>query len=459
MFLKRIKENLFLRIFLITSLILLAASVITFGIIAWATPITYISISTERFMQQAAELPPLLEQVSLEECGPVLDQFIMDTGAGVTILNEQGEIVNTPSNLSIGVIYEDANSVVAVSKADGGGEDGVEQWDYTISSGADDGNISVSSECLSYPFSFKGMTEVYFVYIMPPMEKANQTVQAMGQIAPWLLGIMLLFAPLCALFYSRYVTRPIVRLNTALQQDIDKERELERQRLAFFSAASHELKTPITILKGQLSGMLEGIDIYQDRDKYLGKALQVTGRMEGLVQEILTVSRMESGNFEMHMKSLDLAELVRSHLELDEDLLIQKNIQLHAILPENIFVGADLEMMGKVMDNILSNAIFYAPDGAELFVRIERAEAGPTLMVENSGSHIDEEALPHVFEAFYRADLSRNRRTGGSGLGLYIVKMILERHGAAYEIQNTEQGVRFNIYFSEEDIKRPPTFL
>ncbi len=162
-------------------------------------------------------------------------------------------------------------------------------------------------------------------------------------MAPWLLLAMLLFSAACAFFYSRYLARPIVRLsgiaqsmaeldfgwqcqeqrrdeigvlgrsldhmaqqlsgaltelkqaNDALRGEMEQERELERQRLAFFSAASHELKTPITILKGQLTGMLDGVDVYRDRDKYLARSLQVTGRMETLVQEILTISRMESG--------------------------------------------------------------------------------------------------------------------------------------------------------------------
>lgn len=105
--------------------------------------------------------------------------------------------------------------------------------------------------------------------------------------------------------------------NDALRGEMEQERELERQRLAFFSAASHELKTPITILKGQLTGMLDGVDVYRDRDKYLARSLQVTGRMETLVQEILTISRMESGAVASKLAPLDLSELVRQQLELD----------------------------------------------------------------------------------------------------------------------------------------------
>lgn len=490
---RKIKESLTLRIFLITCLILLTASTVTYGIIALATPITYTSIVTDHFQQQAAALPAQLEQTTIKDCGPIIDQFILDTGANLMIVDENGEIVNTPSNLSIHVVYEDENTVISVSPSDD--NDIVTITSDTELSGARTDNIAVAADSLSYPFSFQGQSEVSTLYVSPPAEKANPTVQALGKVAPWLLTVMLIFSVLCALFYSRYITRPIVKLsdisqrmagldfswkygenrsdeigvlgrnlnelseqlsaamaelkgaNAALQQDIERERELEGQRLAFFSAASHELKTPVTILKGQLTGMLEGIDVYQDRDKYLAKALQVIGRMEGLVQEVLTVSRMENNGFELNTQPIDLTELVRQCLAFDDDLIQQKGLRVETDLPPKAPITGDSALLKKVLDNVLSNAIFYAPDGESLSVKIELGTHNTILSVENGGSYIPEEALPHVFEAFYRVDSSRNRRTGGSGLGLYIVRMILDRHGAAYQIENTGNGVRFTIHF------------
>lgn len=497
----KIKGSLTLRIFLITCLILLAACAVTYGIIALATPITYTSIVTSHFKQQAATLPAQLEQTTLEDSGPVIDKFILDTGANVMIVGEDGVILNTPSNLSISVIYADESTAVVDSAAVYADKNNnifqpvTIQSDGTLTDGGDSETVSVTTDNLSFPFSFQGDSKVNFAYISPPVEKANQTLQALGQVAPWLLAVMLLFSVLCALFYSRYITRPIVRLseisqrmagldfswkygesrpdeigvlgrnlnemsqhlstaltelkaaNAALQRDIDRERELERQRLAFFSAASHELKTPVTILKGQLTGMLEGIDVYQDRDKYLAKSIQVTGRMESLVQEILTVSRIEDSGFALKAERTDLAELVRRQLAIYDDLVLQKKLRVETDLPASAPLTADPALIQKVLDNLLSNAVFYAPDGANLNVMIVPGDSGPILTIENSGSHIPEEALPHVFEPFYRADSSRNRRTGGSGLGLYIVKMILDRHGAEYRIENTDTGVLFQVCF------------
>ena len=97
---------------------------------------------------------------------------------------------------------------------------------------------------------------------------------------------------------------------------MERERELDRQRVAFFNAASHELKTPVTILKGQLTGMLEGVGVYQNRDKYLLRSLQVTGRMEDLVQEMLTISRMEAGAKAMKQETVELSALIEEQLKL-----------------------------------------------------------------------------------------------------------------------------------------------
>ena len=221
--------------------------------------------------------------------------------------------------------------------------------------------------------------------------------------------------------------------------------------MAFFNAASHELKTPVTILKGQLSGMLEGVGIYQDRDKYLLRSLQVTGRMENLVQEMLAISRMESGSVAVTREPVDLSALMERQLALDMPLLEQRGQRLVKGLTPGTVVTGDASLLGRTAGNLLSNASLYSPDGAEVRVWCGLLDGRPTLTVENTGVQISEEALPHLFEAFYRAEGSRNRATGGSGLGLYLVKMILDRHGATYTIENTADGVRAQIIFPVDE--------
>lgn len=522
MLLRKLKTSLTLRIFFITCFILLSASGVTFGIVALATPITYVSITTDHMREQAAALPLALEQTPLAECGPVLEAFARDTGAGVLIVDENGVIADIPYN-AVSVIEhipdnfvsaeafksEDAIMSYAVTTvADTAAIEGTASYfgfEYAEQKGENSAaasEVTVTDADLELPFSFKDDDAVYMLSILPPVREANQTLQAIGKVAPWLLCIMLIFSALCAMIYSRWLTRPIVGLsaisqklatldfsprceenrtdeigllgrslnalsdnlstalgdlqtaNAALQQDIDRERELERQRLAFFSAASHELKTPVTILAGQLMGMIEGVGDYQDRDRYLAKALGVTRRMEGLVQEILTVSRMESGDFALDCCEVELSALVRAQLAIDADLIAQKQLDTVLELTDGIIVPVDVKLMKKVLDNILSNAVFYAPELATLTVAVKQKNGGAVLTVENSGSHIPEQSLSKVFEAFYRVESSRNRRTGGSGLGLYIVRMILERHGLAYKIENTPDGVLFTIVFERIKEKR-----
>ena len=123
--------------------------------------------------------------------------------------------------------------------------------------------------------------------------------------------------------------------NQALRGEVERERELDRQRMAFFSAASHELKTPVTILRGQLAGMLEGVGVYQDRDKYLLRSLQVTGRMENLIREMLAISRNTRSSVQ---EAVDLSALAAEQLRLDAELLEQRGQRLVSDLTPGISV-------------------------------------------------------------------------------------------------------------------------
>ena len=305
-------------------------------------------------------------------------------------------------------------------------------------------------------FTITNISQPDNVRIFNISSQRDMVVAALIDVIPSLIISMLVISFLGALFYSRYITRlsnalsELKNAHIALKQDMERERELEMQRTAFFSAVSHELKTPVTILKGQLHGMLDGVGIYQNRDKYLSKALQVTCRMENLVQEILTVSRMESNQMSPRLQTINLNNLITQQIDEIDDLLVYKEMTVSLSIAESISITVDPVLLQKVNSNLLSNAVFYAPEKASLSLSAIQTLQYTELQVENSGSHIPEEALPHVFEAFYRADRSRSRITGGSGLGLYIVQMILTLHHAWFHIENTSGGVRFTIRFPKD---------
>ena len=493
---KKLSESLTTRIFLITSFILLCAGTVTFALIAFATPSMYTSVVNSDLQQQTDALTEQLKETKFEDCGPVLDGFIRATRTDVLLLNADGEIVDTGSELSMQSKYKDDN--IKVSTDDSG--DGGVSSSLGVSAAEGTGNTTTVTTMQQYSIIadviFSDRPERYSLYVTPHLEEENLAVRALIQMAPWLLLVLLVLSLLCALIYSRYITRPIVRIsgiakrmseldfnwkcneqrrdeigtlgrslnsmsqrlftaleelesaNHALRGEVERERELDRQRMAFFSAASHELKTPVTILKGQLSGMLEGIDVYKDRDKYLLRSLQVTGRMEHLIQEMLSISRMETGAAAVKQESLDLSALIEKQLGFVKELIEQRGQRLAVQLKPEIMVTGDASLLGKAIGNLLSNASIYSPEGAEIRVWCGIRQDKPAFTIENTGVHIQDDALPHLFEAFYREEDSRNRSTGGSGLGLYLVRMILEKHHASCTIENTEDGVRATVQFS-----------
>ena len=487
---KKIRESLTTHIFLITALVLLGAGTITFGLIAWATPSTYTAVLNDDLTGQVNTLVEKLEDITLEDCGPILDAFLRDSGADAMLVGPDDQIINTSSQFAIQSVYEDTDTVSTAEDSSA--------VTYTTDVLDTDESVSVTMSdqaTIVADVHFSDRLGVYTLYVTPRLQAENLAVKALIQMAPWLLLTLLIFSLLVALVYSRYITRPIVRLsgiagkmadldfswtceetrqdeighlgrslnqmaqklsnalrelkasNEALRGEMEQERELDRQRMAFFSAASHELKTPVTILKGQLSGMLDGVDVYRDREKYLARSLQVTARMEKLIQEILTISRMEAQDISFIQEKIDVSEIVGRQLKLDADLIQQRHLNVTADLCPDLIVYGDPSMLAKVIGNLLSNAALYSPDGEEIRIWTGLKENSPTLTIENTGVHIGTAALPHLFEAFYREEQSRNRRTGGSGLGLYLVRIILDRHGAKCWIDNTAEGVLATVCF------------
>ena len=488
---KKLSESLTARVFLITLLILLSAGAVTFGLIAWATPSTYTAVVTDDLTAQVDQLVDQLDGTEEQSCGPLLDQFIRTSGAEAMLVGPDGRIADTGSQLAVQPVYEDSSLVITSVQGDS-----TVTYDAGTSHTDDTVAVTMSEQAtITAEVRFAGQEDSYTLYVTPRMEAENLAVRALAQMAPWILLVLLIFSLLCALVYSRYITRPIVRLsgiagkmaqldfqwesgekrrdeigrlgrsldqmarklsaaltdlegaNRALRGEVERERELDRQRMAFFNAASHELKTPVTILKGQLSGMLEGVGVYQDRDKYLLRSLQTTGRMENLIGEMLAISRMESGAAALRQETVDLSALTAERLQQDGELFRQREQELVSALTPGVLVTGDPSLLGRAVGNLLSNAALYSPQGARIRVWCGFRDGRPALTVENTGARIPEEALPHLFEAFYRTENSRNRSTGGSGLGLYLVKMILERHGAECTIENTEDGVKVTAQF------------
>ena len=347
----------------------------------------------------------------------------------------------------------------------------------------------------SYPLHFSDQQQEYMLCITRSDDRAQSFQQNIIKSIPTVLIIALILSIIGSRIFSYYMKKPIVRMsriaermaeqdfdwycpderddeigrlakslnklsdelsaaleklsdkNLYLKNEITLEKERERRRMLFFSGVSHELKTPISVVIGQIEGMRSGIGVYKDRDKYLEKCSNTLNELVGFINEILLVSHIDMGD-------MDSQEIVKIDSILDEEiafydgLITEKNIELEYEVPDNVDFRGNEQLLKKALGNILGNAFKYTPEGGKVSVRLESQKEAENksgkvnLTITNSPAHIDEQHLPHLFEAFYRADTSNK---DGSGLGLYITGMVLEMFGAEYKIENTEDGVKFKV--------------
>ena len=346
-----------------------------------------------------------------------------------------------------------------------------------------------------YTASFADSDSSYTLLVTRNTAKHTQTEEAIQGTLPLLCTVVLFGSIISAFFYSWYITAPIKKVsklskqmadmdfsgfcsagrtdeigvlsdslntlsrklevalselqeaNQKLQADIDMERRLEKQRGEFFAAASHELKTPITIIKGQLQGMLYQVGRYKDRETYLAQSLEITDTLGKMVQELLTISRLDTPSYVCKKSNLNFSNLIVDRVTAFEDLFMQKDLTVEQSISPEIYILGDMQLLQKALDNLLGNAAAYSGAGNQVLIKLRKDTETTTLTIENTGAHIPDEAISKLFEPFYRVDQSRNRQTGGTGLGLYIVKTILDLHGAKIEIANTIQGVIVSIQF------------
>lgn len=468
---KRIKSSLLAKVFLTTSAILLCMSLLVFGILAWFMPQTYSNRLNTVLDERAQGFISELEQVAFSASGGLFDQFIADMEINsVELYNSDGDWVPLPT------------------------EEFDNEWGVNIAQSAVVG-LGETNPVLSnsYYFSFADCSDRYMLTVYGEAEQIAELQQSFIRVFPLVLLIVLVVAFIMSWLYSRMITKPVLsisrisekmsalqldwqvddrrtdelgilgnslntlsrdlsaalsdlqRANKKLEADIAHEKELEQARTNFFSAVSHELKTPVTIIKGQIEGMLLGIGAYKDREKYLARTLEIANTLEMMVQEILTISRLETAGENLKKDRLDCVQIIKSYLSETEDLIAEKDLQIHLDIPPATFISGNKMLMEKVFSNLIGNAIKYSPYGASIYISAYADQEQICFSVENTGVHIPEDSIPKLFDAFYRVEQSRSRKTGGSGLGLYIVQEILRQHGSECRVCNTQSGVKFSF--------------
>ncbi|MBC6975608.1 HAMP domain-containing protein [Bacillus sp. Xin] len=383
---------------------------------------------------------------------------------------------------------------------------GVQHWELSVILGKTNsnklttyqigGDDEVKSQIFVQPVIEKGEIKE-FAFAMTSLQPVNEAMLVLKDYYVYALIIVFLVIILFSFYYSKIIVKPLIKMNrvtkkmanfdfteklpvsaddeigglsssintlsvnlkdridrlnvanTKLQQDIERERQLEKTRKEFISGVSHELKTPLSVIRSFAEGIKDGVS--KDTTYYTDVILEETENMNRLIVEMLELAKLESGTYKLEMNTFSLGELVQQVYTKLLFSMEEKQLQVEINANPSIYVEANRNRVEQVVVNLLSNAIRYTPDGKEIFIRVIENEEKVKVEIENTGNPIPDESLQKIWDRFYRLDASRSRHTGGTGLGLSIVRNILELHHAEYGVYNTDDSVVF--YFDLQKVK------
>lgn len=234
--------------------------------------------------------------------------------------------------------------------------------------------------------------------------------------------------------------------NAQLKKDIDEKVQIDEMRKEFIANVSHELKTPIALIQGYAEGLVEGMaEDKENRDYYCGVIMDEAGKMNRMVRQLLTLTALEFGGERLSVERFDLTELIASVISSSNVLLKQNELTVDFDEKKPVYVMGDEFKIEEVITNYLTNAIHHVGGEKKIQIRIDHRRDGKEVCVEvfNTGNPIPDEALPNLWTKFYKVDKARTREYGGSGIGLSIVKAIMEMHHKACGVKNHEDGVEF----------------
>ncbi len=234
------------------------------------------------------------------------------------------------------------------------------------------------------------------------------------------------------------------RANNELLTDIQKKTEIDEMRKEFLSNVSHELKTPISLIQGYAEGLMENVNEDEEsRNFYCEVIMDEAGKINNMVKKLLSLSELESGSNRVNFGRFDIVTLIRSVLSTTEILFRQKEVKLIFSEEEPVYVWADEYLVEQVVTNYISNALNHVSNTGIIEIKLIRYEDILRIAVFNTGENIPEEELDKIWIKFYKVDKARTREYGGSGIGLSIVKAIMNSLNRDCGAINHPNGVEF----------------
>lgn len=235
--------------------------------------------------------------------------------------------------------------------------------------------------------------------------------------------------------------------NLKLKNDLIEKEKQEKLRRQLIANISHEFKTPLTIISGYSQLMLEDTKEKENKEN-LEMIINESERLSGLVYEFLELSKLESGNVKLNNVRVDINELIKKELKKLNVRIQDRNIKVKENYSEDSIIVIDEKQATRVIENILTNAIKFCKNEKKIKIRTYVEEFYLVYEVYNSGSNIDEKELENIFNSYYKDKSGRNK--DGTGLGLTIVRAIVDLYGGKYKVCNEKNGVTFSIYFSKK---------
>ncbi|MGG0255710.1 HAMP domain-containing sensor histidine kinase [Bacillus toyonensis] len=326
---------------------------------------------------------------------------------------------------------------------------------------------------------------VAYIYAMASLQPVDEAVQMVQDYYIYIIAFVVVLIFLASFYYSKQIAKPLLKINDTtkkiahldftekipitskdeigdlskninvlsnklhshigqLEQDIEKERKLEKTRKEFISGVSHELKTPLSIMKSCISILKDGVAEHK-KEYYFQAMEREVDKMDTLILDMLELAKFESGTYKMKKDSFYIDTVIEDiceHLSVEiekKELRVHKNIRSFEVI-------ANQNRIEQVIVNFITNAIRYTPNKEDIIISTIDEKDRIKVCIENKGTHIEEEQLDKIWDRFYRVDAARHRSQGGTGLGLAISKNILELHDAEYGVKNTEDGVLFYFY-------------
>ena len=410
------------KIFVITTSLSLGLVITMYLILYFLLPAFYTSHKIKSLEENLSYLSKRAERSDLSGVINDLYDFSERTNTGIILRDMSGKIKYTNKELSF--LTYTTNKQNDLSNRYYGRRESIRNYKQSMI------------------LNLKNSETPYFLDVSMPLQPIDEAAKVILALMPITLSVAMILSIICAYVFSERITKPLIDI-------IESERMQEAKRKEFIATISHELKTPITIISGQLEGMIYNIGKYKDRDTYLKKSYESTQELKTLVEEMIQVSKYEILERPSQTKEIDLLELINRLLKRQTYLIEEKEITVNVYGEENFTIEVDEERITKAISNIINNGIKYSPNNSELNIRLLNKDK-KILEIQNTGTTIDEKLKDKIFKPFFRVEKSRNRKTGGSGLGLYIVSQVLKEYNFKYNIKNRKDSVVFTIEFSDK---------